>query len=399
MYAAGQPILWPAPPEWSNGVAETLIWLTDAPQASGTGAQQMRALRGAPRRIFAFDTRDYLDDRRIVDAILFDVGVKQVQLPIAPDVQWLTAPLAAGITVIPCNTAGFDFTVGGSVALWLDAMHCELGVVAAIAADSITLTVATASAYPLGTRLYPVRKARVAEAPQIAWGSDEIIGTQASIAIDEPCDWPAAWPSPATYRGVPVLEWRGEESEDPTDQYTRMSGAVDEDVGPVYYYDLPSMPFRVQSQAFKLYGRADHTRFRSLLYALNGRAGQMWVPSWQNDIRMIAAIASDATALQVGPCLYTLFGRKQVNRRDIRIELQDGTVFYRRITASAQTAGGETLTLDSALGVAVDPSQVRQINWLSMSALATDSVTISHATDADGVASALLHWQAVKSNV
>ena len=400
-YAVGQPVLWPAPPEWSAGVKETLSWLTDVLQASGTGMQQTRALRATPRRSFNFQTLDNADAARIVDAIAFDLGVGSFLLPIYPDVQWLPAPLALGATSIPCATAGFDFVDGGQVALWQDVQHWELATLApgGIGAGGLTLAAGTANAWPIGTRLYPVRQARLQDMPKASRASSDIAGWDVTVLLDEPCDWPAAWPSAAVYRGVPVLEWRGDESGTPESQFTRQGGSVDVDTGRIYYYDLPGLPFRLQSQDFQLFGRADHTAFRSLLYALAGRAGQLWVPSWQDDLRLIAAATATATQLQFAPCYYSVFGAQQTNRKDIRIELVDGTVLYRRITGSAQLAGGETLQLDSALGQPVDPSQVRQINWLTLCQLGADSVQITHVTDADGVATATLQWQGVQNSV
>lgn len=398
-YAVGQPVLWPAPPEWSGGVQETLSWLTDAMQATATGMQQTRALRATPRRTFAFQTLDASDTRRIVDAIAFDIGVRAFLLPIYPDVQWLNAPLASAIEAIPCRTAGFDFVVGGQVALWLDVQHWEVATIADITDDGLTLTAPTANAWPIGTRLYPLRTARLQEAPEATQSSSDVSSLDVAILIDEPCDWPAAWPSATTYRGVPVLEWRGDESDNPTVEYDRLGNSVDSDTAGVYYFDLPGLPFRLQSQAFVLYGRDAHTAFRSLLYALAGAAGQMWVPSWQDDLRLLSPVTAAATQLQFAPCYYSVFGAQQTNRRDIRIELVDGTVFYRRITGSAQGATSETLQLDSALGQPVSPGDVRQISWLSMCALAGDSVEIDHDTDADGVATATLQWRAVQNHV
>lgn len=397
-YAAGQPLLWPCPPEWSNPVSETLAWLTDALQAK-TGGTQTRALRAAPRRSFSFAGVVGDTTRRVVDAIRFDAGVQQVALPIYPDAQWLDANLAAGATSVPCNTAGFDFVAGGQAVLWLDATRWEVVAIDSIAADALALTVGTADTWPIGTRLYPLRTARVGSASKATHHSADVSSVDAALLIDEPCDWPAAWPTTTTYRGVPVLEWRNEESEDPVDQYDRLSEAVDQDTGPVFYFDLARAPFRAQSQRFVIAGRDQHTAFRSLLYALNGRAAQLWVPSWQADLQLAQPVTSGAKQLTVPWAGYTRFGRMQANRRDLAIELYDGTLLYRRITGSAESGDNETLQIDSALGVAVDPSAVRQIGWLSMCAQATDTVTLQHNTDADGVAIATLNWQAVKSDV
>jgi hypothetical protein len=398
-YAVNQPVLWPAPPDWDGGVDETLAWLTDVLQSTATAMQQTRALRATPRRTFAFQTVELADARRIIDAILFNLGTTQFLLPIYPDVQWLAAPLALGATAIACTTAGYDFAVGSQAVLWQDEQHWELATVAAMDTASLTLAAPTANAWPLGTRLYPVRAARLQKMPEITEFSSDAASLKVTLLLDESCDWPAAWPGAATYRGVPVLEWRGDESNGPTVQYTRQGNSVDADTGKVYYFDLPGLPFRVQSQDFVLGGRDAHTAFRSLLYALAGQAGQLWVPSWQDDLRLLADVGATDITISVAPCYYSLFGAQQTNRRDIRIELVDGTVLYRRITGSAQLAGSETLQIDSALGQAVPLAQVRQINWLSLCQLASDSAKLSHATDADGVATATLQWQAVANDV
>ncbi|HEX7383349.1 MAG TPA: hypothetical protein VF291_03490, partial [Burkholderiaceae bacterium] len=107
------------------------------------------------------------------------------------------------------------------------------------------------------------------------------------------------------------------------------------------------------------------------------------------------AASSSGTQLKVSDDGYGVFGRLQPGRRDLHIELADGTVLYRRITASAASGDAETLTLDAALPAAIAPGAVRQINWLTLCSLASDSVKIDHQTDAAGVAVAALSWQAV----
>lgn len=399
-FAIGQPLVWPAPPDWSNPVNETLAWLTDLMQAP-TGGQQARQLRSAPRRTFAFQTLDDHGGRRIADSLRFDLGVRQFLLPIYADVQMLAAAVPAAATEIPCDTAGYDFVVGGRAVLWSSPTAWELVTIAAdgVGTDALTLAVATANAWPAGTRLYPVRAARLSQPPQETQGSDDLGALQVSVAIDEPCDWPAAWPTTTMYRGLAVLDWRGDESNDPTDQYNRMSTMVDASTGPIFYYDTAGMPFRAQKLDFTLVRRSDHTKFRSLLYQLAGQAGTCWVPDWQNSVRLSAPVTASATQISMPWMGYTQFGYQQAGRQDLRIELFDHTVLYRRITGSADASDHEVLQLDTAPGVAIDPTKVRQINFLSVCAQASDSVQLVHDGDANGIATASLSWQAVKNSV
>ena len=75
-------------------------------------------------------------------------------------------------------------------------------------------------------------------------------------------------------------------------------------------------------------------------------------PGWNSDLLLAAAVADSDTSLTVEWAGYALFGQLQASWRDIRIEFWDGTVLYRRITASSDNGATETLTIDSAPGVA-----------------------------------------------
>ncbi|WP_428999856.1 hypothetical protein, partial [Stenotrophomonas maltophilia] len=85
-----------------------------------------------------------------------------------------------------------------------------------------------------------------------------------------------------------------------------------------------------------LWGRAEHTWFRSLLYTLGGRRTPIWVPSYASDLKPVAAVAGGSTSLSVEWAGYTLFGKGQPNRKDVLIELRDGTKLCRRITNAAE---------------------------------------------------------------
>src|SRR5690606_26788556 len=94
--------------------------------------------------------------------------------------------------------------------------------------------------------------------------------------------------------------------------------------------------FRLQDQHWLVHGRSEQAALRSLLYWLAGRYSALWVPSGMADLQLAADVGASDTTLSVEWCGYTVFGRQQVNRRDIRIRLHDGTVHYRRISDSSE---------------------------------------------------------------
>lgn len=390
--------IWPVPPNWASGVRESLAFGTDVLTANATAVTQHRGYRSSPRRVFSFETLAGAQHRRVADMLLAGWGGAW-QLPVWPDVQRLAAPLAAGAVSVPCATAGFDFVAGGKALLWRGVNAWEVVPVASIAADHLALATATTGEYPAGAQLYPLRRARVRGGAEERLYNDDVGRRSLSFDIDEACDWPALSGATA-YLGHDVLDVRPDERDDPTASVGRLEQAVDYGAALPLVHDLPGVALRVQQSGWTLSGRAAHTWFRSLLYTRCGRQVPIWVPSFASDLKPAAAIAGGSAVLSVEWAGYTLFGLGKPNRRDLRIELTDGTVLYRRATAAVEAGDTETLTLNASLDAgSIAPERIRAVSFMALCTLASDETEIDHETDADGIAKASTGWQAVVPDV
>lgn len=380
---------WTLVPDWKDGILERLAWLT-AVLASPTGAEQNRALRQSPRRTFE---ATFLVDgpaRSYLDLSVYGWSRYRWALPIWPDIVWLGTPLSLGATVLPCDTAGRDFVAGG-LAMLRDAdpdrpRRYEVVEIDAIAGDSLTLLKPTAQAWPAGTRLYPVRLAQLAQAPQTRRLSDRAVRAQVQFELVEASDWPAVWPG-TLYRGFPVLTTPPEESEELTGRWQALQETLEDPTGFDRITTTSPTPYALQQHRWLLHGRSEQAAFRSLLYAFEGRCKAAWVPTFAADLDPVATITAAGVTIDIAAVDYPRFAQLGVGRRDLRIELFDGTAFHRRITgASTLDADTERLLLDAALGMDVTPDQVRRISFMALCRQETDSVEIRHLTDADGTA-------------
>jgi len=382
-YVLNAPVPWPVPPDWSNGVRESLSWLTDVIPAKN-GRSQKRELRLAPRRIFEFQVITGDQERRLSDVLLMDHGGRYWMLPIWHDVQLLGASLGSGQSFVSCRTAGFEFVEQGYALLWLAINQWQLVGITAIAVDGIHLGTLTTRDWPMDTRIYPVRRARLLEQPTEASWTDSSGSRSVSMIIDEPCDWPGELPA-STYRGYPVIEQRTDVGEDLSVTFNRQLDLVDVETGPVSMFDYPQRPFRGAGLRWLAHGREENAALRSLLYGLRGRMATVWLPTWNSDLQLLSPISAVDTTISVQWAGYTVFGRMQAGWRDIRIELFDGTKFYRRITSAAESGETEQLGIDMALGTDLQPHEVRAISFMVLSALETDTIELQHETDADGL--------------
>lgn len=390
------PVVFPFAPDWGDGITERLQFLTRV-LASETAAEQRAGLRLAPRR--QFDAPVYLvgRERQMFDLSIYARGAQQWLLPIWHEIQLLVADLPAASSSIPCDTEHLEFTAGGRALLRGEhAWEFEEVTIDSVEPEGLVLDGITAAAWPAGTRLYPLRRARLVEQPQVTRITDIAASAAVSFLIDEPCDWTAVMPA-TLYRSFPVLERRPDESENLTSRYERLLQVLDVGTALPVTTDTADRPLPILGWRWLDLGRAERAQLRSLLYALDGRRRPVWLPTHADDLTLVAPAVSGSNQIDVanvGAAIYHGPGR-----RDLRIELHNGTVLHRRIVdAGVISANVERLQLNAAHGVALSSAAVRRISWMSLCRLAGDDVEIRHITDSEGVAQCEMTFRGVRDD-
>lgn len=385
-------------PDWTDGIIERLIWATDILQ-SRSGAEQRRGLRLSPRREFDIHLAVDGRERQAFDLAMFGWSSRVWAIPIWPDVQSLTAAIAQGVINISCSTTNRDFRAGGLAILrGENAFQYETVEILSFTSTQITLKRATVNAWPIGTRLYPVRSATLSAVQLTRW-SDSIQEAQTlTFSVAETCDWPAVTPS-TTYRGYPVFDAIPDESEDLTSQFQNLTLSLDSGTSLPRITDTAQRAFPLQQYRWFLNGRTERAAFRSLMYALVGRQVAMWVSTHADDLTLAALVTNTATSIDINSIGYTRYGQMRVGRRDIRVQLFNGTVFYRRITGASELSSSvERLQIDSSFGIQINLTDVFRISWLMLARQNSDTVEIDHHTDAAGVAKSQTVFRGVRDD-
>lgn len=382
-YAAGVDVLWPVPPTWVSAVRERLEWQTSVVRSRYSGRGQKRQLRRSPRRFFELTCTAQHANRRALDTLLQARGVHTWQLPIYHDVQ-LLGPLNSGVSTVPCTTTGYEFVGAGKALLWRALNDWEIVTINTVGGSQLNLSAPTTRAWPKATRLYPLRTAVLDELPAESSYSDARGTRQVQFRLLGANDATATAPA-ASYLGYPVLEEPPEWSGDLETLFNRQIERVDNDTGAVALLDQPGRPFREAQCRWLLGNRTRHTQIRALLHWLRGQQATLWVPTWHSDLLLAADIGAGDNSIAVEWAGYSLFGALADNWRDIRIELLNGTVYYRRLGSVLDEGATEALGIDAPLGVAVSRAQVRRISFLVLSEQASDVVELEHATDASGI--------------
>lgn len=395
---ANRIIAWSFAPDWADGVIERLSWATDILQ-SESGVEQRRAIRLAPRR--EFEASMYVEERerQLLDLALFGWGSRVWSLPIWHEVQLLGVGVSAGALSIPCSTQYLDFRAGGLAMLRGEsAFASETVEIASVTANSLLLKRATQQTWPAGSRLYPVRSAQLTQQPSLSRLTDTASSADVQFLVVEPCDWPALMPA-TLYRGRPVFETRPDEGEDLTSSYQRLLLTLDSGSAIPLMTDTASRAFPVQAHRWLEMGRAERAALRSFIYAMQGRQRAVWLPTHADDLTLVDIVTGVATTLDIANVGYSRFASAKPGRRDIRIQLWDGSVYYRRITGSTELSSDiERIAIDATFGRQILPTDVLRISWLVFCRLDSDTVEIEHITDSEGLAATQLVFRGVRDD-
>lgn len=383
---ANRIIAWTFVPDWADGIRERLTASTDILQ-SESAVSQRRQLRLAPRREFSGPVYAEGRERQLLDLSLFGWSDRIWSLPIWPDIQLLDVSLAADADFIPCNTQYLDFRDGGLAMLrGENAFTSETVEILEVLSGGLQLKRNTQQAWSAGSRLYPARAAQLLEEPSLSKLTDQLIEAEVQFLVVEACDWPE-WLPTSLYRGRPVWDRRPDDSESLTHSAQRLRSTLDSGFAQPLITDTANRALQMHGQRHLDLGREARALVRAFIYGMRGRQKVVWVPTHMDDLTMVATVSAVGTALDIAYIGYKRFSAGKPGRRDIRIELWDGSVFMRRITGSTELDSQiERVALDSALGIEVQPDQVARISWMNLMRFESDTQEIEHMTDSEGVA-------------
>lgn len=363
---------------WVSPMLERLQWKTDV-QPAYDGGEQRAALRGGPRVEweFTFDVKD--DQRRTFENVIFGWGARNWALPMWIDVEQLTAPVNAGSTSIPLTTTeGRDY-----VALGLGIIIAPDGTYEAFGVDSVDPTAVNLqdpliNTWPAGSRVYPARPAALMDPRatgrmhrNYARGLARFRSTQEieREALDEPL-----------YRDLPVMDREFNWREAPEIEYARKTSENDFEVGKFEIIDQSELAVPIQRVIFTAMSREDSDYLRAWLYARAGRHKGIWMPTWSDDLILASAVSTSSLSIDVEACGLTHFAEGKVHRRDIRVQLKNGTVYYRRVSDfTAPNDLTERMVINTTFPVQIEPEDVERISWMQFVRLDSDSIELTWA--------------------
>lgn len=395
-------------PDWTNGITETLTWLTSVlassrSGANGTAAEQRRQTRLAPRRQYELDLILSGEQRQRFDLLIRIAGNSDFYVPLWHHVDILPVDLPIGSAYIPVQTKYSEYTPrfvgldsafhGGYVMLYESNDRCE--VVSAGSCYQVTDT--PDGLYILGdpntnywkrgiTRVLPAFKMRLSEQPQYVRKSNDVWLVTCRFDQIDPADWASTGNEgfATCWDGNPVWADPPDYSNDLTGTFERFTQLLDNDTGQWTNTDTAGRGFGTVQHAWWAYGRLGHAQLRDRLYALQGRFKGIWFPSFQPDMTLAVAGHSADTTIDITDIGYAALGYPVEGRDTIGIFLRNGDQLYRHVVGAIRNGSNDTLALNAALGQDIAIKDVLYICFVQYSRFDQDAFEILHNTDSNG---------------
>jgi hypothetical protein len=373
--------LFPFATSWDRDIVDEYEWKTNVIETD-SGEERRYRLRKWPRRSVQLGMAAVGDLAGELRVAMQSAQSADYALPLWQYESELTQAASAGATELFVNTTDSDYQAGGSAILIESHLRFETVGVESIQADRLVLTTegVPGQAWAKGTKIYPVRVGILD--PEIEFSHPSGNVSRAVVNFDS-TDQEKTFSSHgfASYLGYPVIPWMPNWANGRKYTSTRKMEALDGGIHPVSRYVKSLKYGEKYSFEWFLGGRASVKKFLALAQLMAGRCNPVWVPTWQEDMRVRLDYAFGEAALHVTSNFISKTYRSSViNDLYVRVKLLDGSEYYDRVEAASTDPASPTndvITLETGFAATFRPIDVMNFCLMPLCRLDQDSVILT----------------------
>lgn len=399
-------------PNWKNGVLERLQWNTDV-MRSEEAVEQRRSIRRYPMRSFEASFLRTESVRARLDNFFLGMGNKPFMLPLWHE-QYRSegeiTPADSGFAFGDGSLVDREFRPGDVVMLTAgDPDLFDIGIIDEVLVDTNTFTWATPPTitWPAGTRLIPMRRARMIDFPQFNNLSSHVGQVSARFELTEPDDQFQVFcedgepdttfeEQPSWGNCSPLFQFKPNRSTPVVVDYAREAFVLGSDSGPSFYVDPSDQGRSTQRMNLLLRGRDMVFAFRRFIAQARGQTLRFYMPSGTSDIVPAGDIDGDAFLAKPSG-LWETMSVPQRSRIWITVLFKDGSSPIYRKVVNVEPVGvvalptrmvqSEQYTLASPLP-AISVENIERIMFVSTSRFDQDTFELMHHSDSSRAVSA-----------
>lgn len=370
---------WPSA-NWVKPIVERLEWLTNVLSSKNKKEQRIK-LRQKPRRTFEIYCSIHTNkQRQLFENMMFGWQSKVFGLPIWYDQEILGVDLSIGATNIPCTTETRDYEVGSFIGLFREELN-EIFEIKEVHPTYIVTTTPLQQAWLIGAKVVPVKTARLESKQEVKRETDSVLTFVARFKLEKPDSRSVAIET-VEYKGYPVFYDRNNFANDVTTSFERDMGGVDFSVGVFTAIDKSGTPAIINSFNWMAKSRQDVNELREFLFSRFGKLKPIWISTNTTDFVVVENVLLNSLVLFVENTGYAQQIAASPQRRDIKIELYNGAIYYRRITNAIENSPvKEQLNLDAQIPVNIAVDDIKMISFITLYRLEADSLELKWETN------------------
>ena len=380
LFISGQRIVL-IPMDYESPMQETLAFLTNIiPGLSGI--EQRIALRKQPRQLFEVMYKLDGNDRQRMQALLMDWTANVFGFPLQNEVLLTTAAASVGATVYQVTAADdVDLRVDGLAAIITDANTFDVISIVSKTDTSITASDPSLNAYPVGTKLMPLRTANILRMVSAAMAQKELETFKVTFEVTDNDTGALAGSTAAysTFNGRVLFDGCNVMTGEVAEQYKRRIYRIDNKTGVVHVGSTWDRGKRSSQKGFVLRNRSEILSFRKAMISIGGRWTAFYIPTFNDDLEVKATLGVGSDTMDVERIEYERFIQSREPKITFKISFTDGTSLVREVQSAAGVdATTERLTLDTTWPSTRTVDEVERVQFYELSRFDADNIRIQY---------------------
>jgi hypothetical protein len=380
---AGERIVF-IPMQYDTPVTESLQFLTDVIEGL-SGKEQRIALRDNPRQVFVVDYRLDGQEQQHMESFLMDWGHNTFAFPLWHEACFLTSNASSGVVQLQTSGAlDVDFRVGGLAVVMSANLTFDVLNLTAVTDTLITFSSSTTNSYSIGDKIMPLRTAVLGK-PVVGRRypnnlrhfrltfdvTDNDTGTLAGSTT------PGFW---SLYDGHVLFDDGNVLRSTMREKFDRRVFKIDNQTGIIEQSSLWDRYKRTHQKGFIARSRAEIIELRKVLIALAGRQKAFFIPTFTDDLTVVAQLQNGTTTMDIDRIEYVRFVRNRRPKKILKISFNNGDPDLIRIVQSSTQVDSSTerLTLDTAWTSTVPVSEIERVQFYEMVRFDNDAFKIKH---------------------
>jgi len=260
---------------------------------------------------------------------------------------------------------------------WDEAKEYEIIKIQDIQPDKLVLQDPVGSQHEGSKYIIPIRQAIIDSVVDKSDISSEVASLKVNFIVKDNI-YIDTYSADTTYKSLPVLTNDSMQTIDAQKRYGSDADKFNQDYESGDFDVISDSQFNIISQSWNFVNGNinDCWSFREFLHYLRGRFKAIWIPTFRKDFILSRQIGPTDTTFYIENIGLAQNFMLNNLRKHLAFIFPDSTILFREITdINAYDEDEEIITIDSALGVTIDPGDCI-ISFLDLCRLSTDEIRI-----------------------